>query len=696
MRNPIRVFCAALLLSLVVASPLFAGDAFGEPVQLADTGKTYRPGQFVRYIEDADGTMSALDALNAPLWRQSERTTLNFGFTSSTYWLSMAIENRTTESEWYIQVAYPLHDSIRLYRHDPATDATPALLAELGDRQPFETRPVSYRNFVFPVELPPGGTTTLLFRFETGSAIDVPFIVQTPAEFERQALTEQILMGMYFGAMLIMLVYNLFLLAGLRTVAYLYYSLFILFYVLFQASINGYTVQYLWATGTWWADASLPFFVAGGTFWCLVFNRTFLNTPVTAPYFDKLMIAFMAVCGAIIVLAFSVSYAISIRVATMVNLAAFLVILLNSGSAVIRGNRAARIYFPAWVTFLTGTMIFALKALGVLPTNVFTTWAGSVGSVIVVVLLSLALADQFNLMRQEKTAALSALNVAYGRFVPMEFLELLKKDSILDIKLGDQIQRETTILFSDIRSFTALSESMTPEENFNFLNSYLSRISPIIRTHRGFIDKYIGDAIMALFPHSPADAVSASVEIRRELWEFNRRRYDTGQTPIEIGIGIHCGMVMLGTIGEQERIDGTVIADAVNLASRLEGITKVFGSAILISKEVYDQVGADRFVTRYLGKTRLYGKNVETEIYEVMDGFDARITELKALTVEDFREGIRLYFLKQFRDAATRFERVLAIDPKDRASTYYLSRCTHYLDGNSLDTFDGTETFLFK
>ncbi len=593
-------------------------------------------------------------------------------------------------------MAYPLHDSIRLYLSDPAADTPPVLLSELGDAQPFEARPVFYRNFVFPVELPPGGTGYLLFRFETGSAIDIPFVVQTPAVFERHTLTEQMLMGIYFGTMFIMLVYNLFLLAGLRTVSYLYYSLFILFYVFFQASINGYTVQYLWSTGTWWADVSLPFLIAGGTFWCLVFNRRFLDTPVTAPLFDKVLMGLMAVCAVIVVLAFTAPYAFAIRVATVMNLVTFLVILLNSGSALIRGNRAARIYVPAWVTFLAGTMIFALKSLGMLPTTAFTTWAGSVGSVIVVVLLSLALADQFNLMREEKTAALSAVNVAYSRFVPMEFLELLKKDSILDIKLGDQIQRETTILFSDIRSFTALSESMTPEENFNFLNSYLSRISPIIRTHRGFIDKYIGDAIMALFPHSPADAVHASVEIRRALWEFNRRRYEAGQDPVEIGIGIHCGMVMLGTIGEEERIDGTVIADAVNLASRLEGITKVFGSAILISREVRDQIGPERFSIRFLGKTRLYGKNVETEIYEVMDGFDARITELKSRTVEDFREGIHHYFAKQFQPAAQRFEQVLAIDPKDRASVYYLSRCTHYLEGGTDEQFDGTETFLFK
>ncbi|MCZ0904476.1 response regulator, partial [Microcoleus sp. HI-ES] len=108
---------------------------------------------------------------------------------------------------------------------------------------------------------------------------------------------------------------------------------------------------------------------------------------------------------------------------------------------------------------------------------------------------------------------LAKINAAYGRFVPHDFLRFLGHESIVDVRLGDQIQKEMTVLFSDIRSFTTISEAMTPQENFNFINSYLSRVSPVIRAHQGFIDKYIGDAIMALFPESADDAVRAAVEM---------------------------------------------------------------------------------------------------------------------------------------------------------------------------------------
>ncbi len=138
--------------------------------------------------------------------------------------------------------------------------------------------------------------------------------------------------------------------------------------------------------------------------------------------------------------------------------------------------------------------------------------------------------------------------------------------------MGDHVQREMTVFFSDIRDFTTLSETMTPQENFDFLNSYLRRATPIIRTNHGFIDKYIGDAIMALFPREPADALQSAVELQRDLVDYNQGRKKAGYKPVRVGIGLHCGELILGTIGEEERMQTTVIADAVNVASRIEGL----------------------------------------------------------------------------------------------------------------------------
>ena len=181
---------------------------------------------------------------------------------------------------------------------------------------------------------------------------------------------------------------------------------------------------------------------------------------------------------------------------------------------------------------------------------------------------------------KEKALHLNKINEAYSRFVPNEFLKLLEKESMLDVKLGDHIQKEMTILFSDIRQFTEMSEKMTPQENFNFLNSYLEVIGPIIR----FIDKYIGDAIMALFAGEPDDALLAAIEMQEELRIFNFERASRGLEPVKVGIGIHTGNLILGTIGEKERMEGTVIADAVNLASRIESLTKEYYTSILVSE----------------------------------------------------------------------------------------------------------------
>lgn len=180
---------------------------------------------------------------------------------------------------------------------------------------------------------------------------------------------------------------------------------------------------------------------------------------------------------------------------------------------------------------------------------------------------------------------LIVLNTAYERFVPHDFLSLLEKNSITDVGLGDQVQKTMSVLFSDIRSFTTLSEKMTPEENFKFINSFLGVMGPIIRKHHGFVDKYIGDAIMALYPRSPDDALQCAIEMQSVLDEYNKQH--PGQEPVRIGVGINTGSLMLGTVGEHDRMNATVISDAVNIASRIESLTKNYKTPILISEDTY-------------------------------------------------------------------------------------------------------------
>ncbi|MBE9125550.1 response regulator [Coleofasciculus sp. LEGE 07092] len=271
---------------------------------------------------------------------------------------------------------------------------------------------------------------------------------------------------------------------------------------------------------------------------------------------------------------------------------------------------------------------------------------------------------------------IAKINAAYGRFVPHEFLQFLERESIIEVQLGDQVQKEMTVLFADIRSFTSLSERMSPKDNFDFINAYLSRVSPVIRNHHGFIDKYIGDAVMALFPPTADDAVQAAIDMQKQVSLYNCQRQKNGKEPIAIGIGLHTGSLMLGTVGELQRMDTTVIADAVNLASRLEGLTKIYGVDILISEQTRDRLqNPHQYDYRFLGRVTVKGKSQPIAVFEIFDSNPQALIELKTQTRTEFEEAVELYIQKKFAEAQEVFKQVLQTNQDDRVVRHYIERC---------------------
>ena len=263
------------------------------------------------------------------------------------------------------------------------------------------------------------------------------------------------------------------------------------------------------------------------------------------------------------------------------------------------------------------------------------------------------------------------------RFIPREFLEMLERKTLADVKLGDHMQREMTVFFSDIRDFTRLSESLTPQENFSFLTSYLRNVTPIIREGGGFVDKYLGDGVMALFPGDAIDAVRAAVEFGRQIGRYNHGRRLAGYQPIKVGTGLHRGSLMLGTIGAEDQMQTTVIADAVNLASRIEGMTKQFGVNLLLSGSVKDELPRDhQFHLRPLGAVMAKGKSQSVEIYECYDNDIGELFEMKERTLPQFAAAMEQYRKGQLLTAGKIFSRIAEISPDDTVAAYFRDRCT--------------------
>ena len=288
--------------------------------------------------------------------------------------------------------------------------------------------------------------------------------------------------------------------------------------------------------------------------------------------------------------------------------------------------------------------------------------------------------SQQELMARMRThLGLSKMSGAFSRFVPLEIVKFLNKDSILDIHLGDNVEMEMTVMFLDIRSYTSLAEGMTPGQAFGFLIDFFQRIGPIIEDNGGLVNQYLGDGIMALFPGSPDDAVDAALGMQAELRRFNEERSADGQMPVDAGIGLHTGDVVLGIIGDKYRRSGNVISDAVNLSARIEGLTKVYGVRIAVSAETLSRVkNVDPTSHRLLDEVRVKGRKKAVLVHEVFGADEQAQLELKRSNRDTFEEAVQLYRSQAFAEAQALFSRIVLENPDDKAAELLLSRCEHY------------------
>jgi len=269
---------------------------------------------------------------------------------------------------------------------------------------------------------------------------------------------------------------------------------------------------------------------------------------------------------------------------------------------------------------------------------------------------------------------LARVNKSMERFVPKEFLGFLKKRSLEEIELGDSSSEEMAVLFVDVRSFSRMAEDSTPEATFSFINEYLARVGPAVRDHGGFIDKYLGDGFMALFPGGAEPALRCALDVQARVAAYNLEREAQGRKPIRVGVGMHAGRLMLGTIGESRRMDGTVVSDAVNVASRLEGVSKEYGLGIAASECVLKELSdPTAFRMRFIGKVRVKGKAEPVSVFDIYEGDPDELRSRKDLTRAAFERGIEAFHEHRLGDARTLFSQVLATIPDDGAALRYLN-----------------------
>lgn len=298
---------------------------------------------------------------------------------------------------------------------------------------------------------------------------------------------------------------------------------------------------------------------------------------------------------------------------------------------------------------------------------------------------------------REREEAMRRFYDIAAKFVPYEFIDALGHSVITDVKLGDQVEKIVTVLFSDIRNYTSLSERWTPEENFSFVCSFNEKMGPVIRRHGGFVNQFLGDAIMAIFPGNAADALSASVEMQKTVRDFNKEQELKNQPVIQIGIGMHTGPLIMGITGDEFRMDAATISDTVNTASRIESLTKYYKAGVIISEATLQSIeNPDEFHLRPLGKVQVKGKKVTMGIYECFGGDEGPMLTTKLETLPAFCSGIDNYLQKSFSQALKLFLQVAAANPDDLTAHFFLNKTMQYHNTGVPDSWIGIEEMQNK
>ncbi len=405
-KRPLRG-CMRILLFLSLC--LLAGLA--NAVEFDEQLRSLPLGKHMDVFEDVRGD-AEIDDITSPAlassFRRNDKSVLNAGYSRSVFWLRVDLTyrplDRGGQQDWLLELAYPPLDHLDLYL--PDGQGGYRLARRTGDALPFNSRQIKQNNYVFSISLQPNQTRRIYLRLQSEGSIQAPLTLWSQKAFLEEQPERIYVLGIIYGVLLVMLFYNLFIFLSVRDTSYLYYILYIGSFGLYQISVNGAGIQYFWPDNPWWANAATPFLIGSAALFGCQFSRSFLHTADHSPWMDRALLGLMALGGLAMVLALTASYGLALRLATSLALIFTVVIFAAGVLAWLRGMRVARYFIIAWSAFLVGGAINTLMVLGYLPNVFLTMYASQIGSALEVGLLSLALADRINAMKEERARIL--------------------------------------------------------------------------------------------------------------------------------------------------------------------------------------------------------------------------------------------------------------------------------------------------
>ncbi|MCB0217750.1 MAG: hypothetical protein KDH92_14000 [Chloroflexi bacterium] len=361
--------------------------------------------------------------------------------------------------------------------------------------------------------------------------------------------------------------------------------------------------------------------------------------------------------------------------------------------------RALRRGTPGWPILLPGFVPLVVWGLGDAFNNVLTLpaaygqlrpWLSLTGTALLSggmsVILALRFADSLDALDQSYRAS--------ARFVPTAFLKLLGRERITEVQRGDGVAIETTVMVCDIRDFSRLSEQRSPEATFRFINRFLASMEPCIDARGGFVAQYLGDGFLALFPGEAAAAIAAAIDMQAALEGFNARWIAEGERALRIGLGLHSGRVMLGTIGGAARMDANVVSDAVNTAARVEGLCKRYGAPVVISETTLSRATPGAWQACELDAVVVKGRSQALRVFEILEGEpDAELRTRKRSEAQAYAAALADFRAGDLDRAEAGFA---ALRGRDQAAAVFIDRCRWLRRQGLPEAWDGVTRLTVK
>ncbi len=547
---------------------IFCFEAHATPtLQLDSAQNFYNLDEYAEYLEDISGQLDIRSIKQQPekAWKKGTKKHFNFGFSHAAYWFRINLD-RSELQRWLLEIGYPLLDEITFYLFSGER-----LLQEVktGDTRPYLERPLKFRKFILPLRLPPTGQVTFYLRVKSAGAVQVPLNLWKETSFYERDEIETAALGIYFGAILIMIFYNLFLYIKVYEPAYLYYVLYMLVFALFTAGLSGWGYKYLWPEAVAFQQYSLAIFIILGSIFVCRFIYYFLDLPKRLPRIGNLLTSLQIIHLFLLSLLFYFSYSIVIQMALALIMVVSLIALYCGILLWRQGEVMARYFTVAWSTFLVAVILATLEKFALLPLWIWADVFLPAGMVLELALLSLALGERINSEKQQRISAqrevitlqernqaelgqkvhdrtveledanarlelLATMDGLTGVFNRRHFLELSKQA----LSVAKRYRHPISVIMLDIDFFKAVNDSYGHEAGDKVLQHVVG-ICNILDRGTDIFGRLGGEEFCLLLLEAPAASAHAVAERLRHEIEASAIDYEGQSIAVTVSLGVY-------------------------------------------------------------------------------------------------------------------------------------------------------------